>query len=101
MHRHTESVILRYRRALARKRRGVDKKGLAVALVFLIAVSLWGLWRIAQTPQHEIVWQQRPNLSATIAIRPGLTSVPEEETSQPVQSLGGAAAALHDPRQRR
>jgi hypothetical protein len=77
----------------------MDKKGLAVALIFLIAISLWAGWRREQTTEQGIAWHEQPNLSAEIEIRPVVKSVLEEETAQPVQSLVGLTGALHDPRQ--
>jgi hypothetical protein len=41
MHTDRQRAILHYGRALVRKRRGMDKKGVALALLFLIALSLW------------------------------------------------------------
>ena len=96
---HNDSAVLHYRRALAPTHRRVDKKGLAIALIFLIAVSLWGVWRIQQTPQAIFAWDEQPDLSAAIDMRQGIKSVLEEETVQPVQSLPGLPAALQDPRQ--
>ena len=96
---HNDSAVLHYRRALAPTHRRVDKKGLAIAVIFLIAVSLWGVWRIQQTPQAIFAWDEQADLSAAIDMRQGIKSVLEEETVQPVQSLPGLPAALHDPRQ--
>jgi hypothetical protein len=85
-----ESPILHYKTALAtvlaRKRPGMDKKGLAVALAFLIAVSLWGLWRIQQKTQEVTAWQERPNLSTDIDLRPGIKRMPEDGPTQPLQT---------------
>ena len=96
-----ESVLLQYRRALARKRRGVDLTGLAVALAFLIAVSLWGLWRTGLTAQQVIAWSPATDVAATIELRPGVKSRLEEDTADPVHTLTGPAGTLHDPRQGR
>lgn len=94
------NAILHYRWALVRKHRAMDKKGLAVALIFLIAISLWAGWRRDKTSEQVIAWHEQPNLSADIEIRRVAKSVLEEETAQPVQSLAGLTA-LHDPRQGR
>jgi len=96
---HRDSAVLHYRRALAPRHRRVDKKGLAVALIFLIAASLWGMWRIQQTAQPVFAWHEELDLSATVDMRQGIKSVLEEETVQPVQPLPGLPAALQDPRQ--
>jgi hypothetical protein len=45
MNTERQRAILHYGRTLVRKRRGMDKKGLAVALIFLIALCLWAWWR--------------------------------------------------------
>jgi hypothetical protein len=78
----------------------VDKKGLAIALIFLIAIALWAGWRRDQTDQ-VITWREQPDVSAEITIRPAGKNVLEEETAQRVQSLAGLTGALHDPRQGR
>lgn len=96
-----QRAMLHYGRALMRKRRGVDKKGLAIALIFLIALSLWAGWRRDKTTEHDIAWHEQPNLSADIEIRPVAKNILEEETAPPVQSLAGLTEALHDPRQGR
>ena len=95
-----QRAILHYGRALVRKRRVVDKKGMAIALIFLIAIALWAGWRRDQTTDQVITWREQPDLSAEITIRPAGKNVLEEETAQPVQSLTGPGA-LHDPRQGR
>jgi hypothetical protein len=94
-----QRAILHYGRALVRKRRVVDKKGLAIALIFLIAIALWSGWRRDQTTDQVITW--REDVSAEITIRPAGKNVLEEETAQRVQSLAGLTGALHDPRQGR
>jgi hypothetical protein len=95
-----QRAILHYGRAIVRKRRVVDKKGVAIALIFLISISLWAGWRRDQTTEQVITWRE-PDLSAEITIRPARKNVLEEETAQPVQSLTGLTEALHDPRQGR
>lgn len=96
-----QKAILHYRWALVRKHRGMDKKGLAIALIFLLAMSLWAWWRSDKTTEQVIAWDEQPNLSADIEIRRVAKSVLEEETAQPVHSLAGLTEALHDPRQGR
>jgi hypothetical protein len=96
-----QRAILHYGRALVRKRRVVDKKGLAIALIFLIAIALWSGWRRDQTTDQVMTWREQPDVSAEITIRPAGKNVLEEETAQRVQSLAGLTGALHDPRQGR
>ena len=96
-----QKAILHYRWALVRKHRVMDKKGLAIALIFLLAMSLWAWWRSDQTTEQVIAWHEQPNLSADIEIRRVAKSILEEETAQPVHSLVGLTEALHDPRQGR
>ena len=85
-----------------RKSRALDKKGLAVALTFLVAM-FFGARACSDrtTEQVSSALQEQPDLSAEITIRPAGKNVLEEETAQPVQSLAGLTGALHDPRQRR
>ena len=96
-----QRAILHYGRALVRKRRVVDKKGVAIALIFLIAIALWAGSRRDQMTVQVITWREQPDLSDEITIRPAGKNVLDEETAQPVQSLTGLTGALHDPRQRR
>ena len=96
-----QRAILHYGRALVRKRRVVDKKGVAIALIFLIAIALWAGSRRDQMTEQVITWREQPDLSAKITIRPAGKNVLDEETAQPVQSLTGLTGALDDPRQRR
>jgi hypothetical protein len=96
-----QRAILHYGRALVGKRRVVDKKGVAIALIFLFAIALWAGWRRDQMTDQVITWREQPDLSAEITIRPAGKNVLDEETAQPVQSLTGLTGALHDPRQRR
>ena len=74
-------------------------KGLAVALAFLIAMSLWGLWRTEQTTQQVIAWYPAAEVEATIDMRPGVKSMLEEETADSAHSWTGLAGTLNDPRQ--
>jgi hypothetical protein len=94
-------AILHYGRALVRKRRTVDKKGTAIALIFLVGISLWAGWRRDQTMEQVIIWYEQPDLSDQITIRPAGKNGLEVESDQPVQPLAGLTGALHDPRQGR
>ena len=96
-----QRAILHYGRALVRKRRVVDKKGMAIALIFLIAIALWAGWRRDQTTDQVTTWREQPDLSAEITLRPAGKNVLEEETAPPVQSSPELTGALHDPRQGR
>jgi hypothetical protein len=94
-----QRAILHYGRALVRKRRTVDKKGLAIALIFLLGMSLWAGWRRDQTSEQVIMWHEQPDLSGEIMIRPAGKNGLEVEADQPSQSFAGLTGALHDPRQ--
>ena len=96
-----QKAILHYGRALVRKRRGVDKKGVAIALIFLLAMCLWGWWRSDQTSEQVITWREQPDLSDDITIRPADKTGLDVESNQLVQTLAGQTGALHDPRQGR
>lgn len=96
-----QKAILHYRWTLVRKHRGMDKKGLALALIFLLAISLWAGWRSDKTTEQVVAWHEQPNLSAEIDIRPVAKNVLEAATAPPVPSLAGLTGALHDPRQGR
>lgn len=56
--------------ASRRKRRAVDKKGLAVALIFLVAITLWAGEQGDKSTEFESIWREQLDLSAYIAIRP-------------------------------
>jgi hypothetical protein len=98
-----QKAILHYGRALVRKRRTVDKKGTAIALIFLVVISLWAGWRRDQTMEQVLVWYEQPDLSGQITIRPAGIYGLGVESDQPLQSSAGltGAGALHDPRQGR
>jgi hypothetical protein len=96
-----QKAIVHYGRALVRRRRGVDKKGVAVALIFLFAISFWAGWRNGQTSEQVITWHEQPDLSDEITIRPAGKNGLDVKSDQPVQSLAGQTGALYDPRQRR
>ena len=95
-----QRAILHYGRTLVRKRRVVDKKGVAIALIFLIAIALWAWWRQDQTSE-QATWHEEPDLSREITIRPAGKNGLDVESDQPEQSLAGQTRALHDPRQGR
>jgi hypothetical protein len=96
-----QKAILHYGQSLVRKRRTVDKKGTAIALIFLLAISLWAGWHRDQTSEQDIMWNEQPDLSREITIRPASKNGLDVESDQPVQSLAGQTGALHDPRQGR
>jgi hypothetical protein len=48
----------------------VDKKGMAVALLFLIAMAIWAVERTGEVSQLQITWQKLPPLTAHFEIRP-------------------------------
>ena len=85
--------------ALTRKRRAVDKKGLAVALTFLVAM-LFGIRTCSDktTDQVSNALQDQPALSADIEIRSAGKMTREAEASRPVQSMTGTRRELDDPR---
>jgi predicted negative regulator of RcsB-dependent stress response len=95
-----QKAILHYGRTLVRKRRIVDKKGVAIALIFLLAIALWAAWHRHQTSE-QATSQQEADRSGEITIRPAGKSGLEGESDQPVHSLAGQPGALHDPRQGR
>ena len=94
-----QKAILHYGRDLVRKRRTVDKKGTAIALIFLVVISLWAGWRRDQTREQVVTWQEQPELSDDITIHPAGRYGLEGASDQPVQPFAGLTAALHDPRQ--
>ena len=95
-----ERAILHYGHALVRKRRVVDKKGVAIALIFLIAILLWAAWRQDHTSE-QATWHEEQDLSGQITVRPAGKNGLDVEPDQPGQSLAGPPGALHDPRQGR
>lgn len=88
--------------ALTRKRRAVDKKGLAVALTFLVAMFFWGFWTREcsdkTTEQVSNALQEQPDLSAEIELRSAGKMAREAEFSGPVQSMTAVRRELDDPR---
>ena len=85
--------------ALARKRRAVDKKGLAVALTFLVAMIFLVRACSNQTSdQVSDALQEQPELSAETNIRSSGKMTREGESSGPVQSMTGMRRELDDPR---
>jgi hypothetical protein len=91
-----EKAILHYGRTLVRKRRIVDKKGVAIALIFLIAIAVWA-WQ-KQPPEQVVTWQGEPRLYGEITIRRVGKHALEGASDQPVQPFAGLTGALHDPR---
>ncbi len=64
-------------------------------------MSLWAGWHRDQTSEQGTMWNEPPDLSREIAIRPARKNGLDIESDQPVQSLAGLTGALHDPRQGR
>ena len=83
---------------LARKSRAVDKKGLAVALTFLVAM-FFGVRECSDktTEQVSSALQEQPDLSAEIEIRSAGRMAREAEFSGPVQSMTAVRRELDDP----
>jgi hypothetical protein len=96
-----QRAIVHYGRSLVPKRRVVDMKGAAIALVFLIAMSLWAGWRRDQISEQVVTWQEPPELSDEITIRPPAKHGLEGASEQALQPFAGLTGALHDPRQAR
>ena len=84
-----------------RKSRALDKKGLAVALTFLAAISFWAGERGDKTTEQGSTWQEQSDLSARIETRPAARISLEAETAPPVQSMTGLRRELEDPRRGR
>ena len=84
---------------LARKRRAVDKKGLAVALTFLVAMFV-GVRECGDKTIEQVssALQEQPDLSAEIEIRSAGRMAREAEFSGPVQSMTAVRRDLDDPR---
>lgn len=89
--------------ALTRKRRAVDKRGLAVALTFLVAMLFWGFWarecsdKTTEQVSHAV--QEQPDLSAEVEIRSTGKIAREAESTGPVESMTGIRRELDNPRQ--
>jgi|GEM_PF-721055 hypothetical protein len=83
---------------LARKRRSVDKKGLAVALTFLVAM-FFGVRECSDrtTGQVTNALQEQPDHSADIEIRSSGRSPREAEFSGPGESMTGVRRELDNP----
>jgi hypothetical protein len=75
------------------KRRAVDKKGLAVALIFLVAIALWAGEPGDKSTELNSTWQEQPDLLAHIEIRPAARI-------SLWQSMTGLSRDLEDPRGR-
>lgn len=88
--------------ALTRQRRAVDKRGLAVALTFL--VGMFFVTRACSDKTTEAVsnaLQDQSVLSADIEIRSTGKMTREAESSGPVQSMTGVKGELDNPRRPR
>jgi hypothetical protein len=85
--------------ALTRKRRAVDKRGLAVALTFLLALFV-GIRACSNTTPDQVsnALREQPELSADIEVRSAGKMTREGESSGPVQSMKGVMRELDDPR---
>ena len=85
--------------ALTRQRRAVDKRGLAVALTFLVALFM-GARACSDQTSNEVstALQDQPGLSADIEIRSAGKMTREGESSGPVQSMTGVRPELDNPR---
>jgi hypothetical protein len=85
--------------ALKRKRRAVDKKGLAVALTFLVALIVGARACSDKTTQEvTTTLQDQPVVPADIEIRSAGKIAREAEPSGTVQSMTGVKPELDDPR---
>jgi hypothetical protein len=84
---------------LARKRRAVDKKGVAVALTFLVAMFV-GVRECGDTTIEQVssALQEQPDLSTEIEIRSAGRMAREAEFSGPVQAMTAVRRDLDDPR---
>ena len=78
----------------------MDKKGLAVALIFLVALAFWAGERGGKSTELASTWQEQQDLSAHVEIRPAATRVPEAETARPAL-ITGLSRELEDPRRER
>jgi hypothetical protein len=101
MNEHTQRAGLHRYWASPRTSRTVDKKGLAVALTFLVAISFWLGGRGGKTAEQDSTWQKQPDLSAQVQIHLAAKMSPDAETGQPVQSMTGLRRELEDPRRGR
>jgi hypothetical protein len=82
-----------------RKSRALDKKGLAVALTFLVAM-FFGARECSDrtTEQVSSALQEQPDLSAEIELRSAGKMAREAEFSGPVQSMTAVRRELDDSR---
>ncbi len=101
MNEHTQKAGLPRNWASPRQSRTVDKKGLAVALTFLVAISFWLGGRGGKTAEQASIWQKQPDLSAQVEIRPAAKMSPDAETGQLAHSMTGLRRELEDPRRGR
>ena len=84
--------------ALARKRRGVDKKGLAVALTFLVAMFFGARACSDKTTEQVNTVQEQPDLSAEVEFRQAGKIAREAESSGSIESITGVRREPDDPR---
>lgn len=97
MNQHTYRARLHRLWLPPRKSRGVDKKGLVIALIFLVAIAFWASERGDKMTQQDSNWREQPDLSAHIEIRPATKGLLEIEPRKPVL-MTGLSLELEDPR---
>lgn len=88
--------------ALARKRRAVDKKGLAVALAFLV-IMVFGARACSgnRADQVSSALQEQPDLSPDVELRSSGKNARKAESSASIESMTGVKGELDDPRRQR
>jgi hypothetical protein len=87
--------------AITRTRRAVDKKGLAVALTFLVALFVGARECSHKTAdQASSIFQEQPEVSADIEIRAAGQGPRGAQVPGPGQSMTGVKRELDDPRGR-
>jgi hypothetical protein len=97
MNEHAYRARLLLSWASRRRRLAVDKKGLAVALIFLVALAFWAGERGGKSTELYSTWQEQPDLSAHVEIRPAAKSFLEVEIPRP-DLVTGLSRELDDPR---
>ena len=90
---------LQQSRVSTRKSRAMDKKGLAVALTFLVAM-FFGARACSDrtTEQVSSALQEQPDLSAEFELRSAGKMARDAEFSGTVQSMTAVRRELDDPR---
>jgi hypothetical protein len=82
MNEHRQTVTTNRSWLSQRTTRVVDKKGLAVALLFLVAMAIWAVERTEKASQLHITWQKLPALSDHLEIRPAVRMSFDTETAR-------------------